>query len=196
MSLGLFVEGQSDKDTIPILIRKHGYASGIRTRVIPQGLMLRSDRVKPYIRALLDQDRSIDLVVICIDAEEAEPEHLLKQTRQPRKSLGRDFAVPIRYVIVDHALEGWLGCDTDAVRSVLGPRATVRIRGNPENHPRPADLLSRVFRDNGRRFVKTSHDRQIAERVTPAVIAARSPTFVAFIDALGLSPAVGRAGSR
>lgn len=96
MSLGLFVEGQSDKDTIPILIRKLGYASGIRTRVVPQGLM----------------------------------------------------------------------------------------------------LLSRVFRDNGRRFVKTSHDRQIAERVTPAVIAARSPTFVAFIDALGLSPEVGRSGSR
>ena len=104
--------------------------------------------------------------------------------------------MPIRYAIVDHALEGWLSCDTDAVRSVLGPRATVRIRGNPENHPRPADLLSRVFRDNGRRFVKTSHDRQIAERVTPAVISARSPTFVAFIDALGLSPEVGRSGSR
>lgn len=61
MSLGLFVEGQSDKDTIPILIRKLGYASGIRTRVIPQGLMLRSDRVKPYIRALLAQDGSSHL---------------------------------------------------------------------------------------------------------------------------------------
>lgn len=196
MSLGLFVEGQSDKDTIPILIRKLGYSSGIRTRVIPQGLMLRSNRVKTYIRTLIAQDASIDLVLICIDAEEADPDRLLRQTYEPQESLSRDFAVPIRYAVVDHALEGWLACDSDAVRSVLGPRARVSIPGNPDDHPRPSDLLSRVFRDNGRRFVKTTHDRQIAERVTPAVIAARSPTFVAFIDALGLSSEVGRSGSR
>ena len=53
MSLGLFVEGQSDKDTIPILTRKLGYRSAVNTRVIPQGLMLRSDRVKPYIERCL-----------------------------------------------------------------------------------------------------------------------------------------------
>ena len=196
MSLGLFVEGQSDKDTIPILIRKLGYAAGIRTRVIPQGLMLRSDRVRPYIRALLRQHSDIDLVLICIDAEGADPDRLLKQTHQPRESLSRDFAVPVRYAVVDHALEGWLACDPDAVRSVLGPRARVSIRSNPEDHPRPADLLERVFRDNGKRFIKTSHDRQIAEHVTPAAIAARSPTFAAFIGALGLSPTIGRPGSR
>lgn len=181
MSLGLFVEGQSDHDTLPILIRKIGYPGAVKCRVVDRGSMLSGDRMEPYVRSLLKQHPDLKCILICVDGEESTPDQLPRRVAQPQRHLNRGSAVAVRYAIVDRALEGWLACDEEALRNVLGPRARVNVRGNPEDYPRPAELLHRVFRENQRRFIKTRHDPQIAEQVTAHVIASRSPTFAAFM---------------
>ena len=189
MSLGLFVEGESDLAAIPILVRKLGYQSGVRARKMPRGDMLRFDKVRPNIINLIHRRSDIDLVIVCIDADDSAPNRLLTQEAMPvERRLNRDSAihVPVRFAVIAHALEGWLACDEDALRSVLGgSRARVNIRGNPENHPAPADLMKQLFRDNGRVFKKTQHDPLIAEHTSPERIAARSPTFRRFAEILG-----------
>lgn len=189
MSLGLFVEGESDLAAIPILVRKLGYQSGVRDRRMPRGDMLKFDKIRPSIINLIHRRSDIDLVIVCIDAEASDPDRFLAQEAMPiQRRLNRDTGihVPVRYAIVDHALEGWLACDEDALRSVLGGgRARINIQGNPDRHPNPASILSNVFRQNRRDFRKTRDNPKIAQAATPQSIANKSPTFQRFARLLG-----------
>ena len=185
MSLGLIVEGQSDRNTIPILARRLGYSAGIRSRIVSRGDMLASGAISRYLTKFLRESRDVTQVIICLDAERENPNIVLESTRRTERRLNETLPIPVSYAVVDHALEGWLACDEQAVRAVLGPRARINIRGNPEEHLTPADILHRVFRDNRRKFNKTRHDPQIAEHVSPERIAERSPTFRRFSEILG-----------
>ena len=185
LGLGLIVEGQSDRDTIPILARRLGYDARIRPRVVSRGDMLAQRAISRYLTKFLRDFRDVTLVIICLDAERENPAQVFARTRQVERRLNESLPVPVRYAIVDHALEGWLACDENALRSVLGPRARINIRGNPENHPSPADILNRIFRDNRRKFRKTQDDPKIAQAITPQNIAVKSPTFQRFAQLLG-----------
>ena len=186
LSLGLLVEGQSDQDTIPILAKRLGYDARIRARVVSRGQMLASNTISRYLTKFLQESGDVSRVIICLDAERENPAQVLESTRPIERRLNETLRVQVNYAIVDHALEGWLGCDEEALRAVLGgPRARINIRANPEHHPTPADLLERVFRDNGRRFRKTRDNSRIAERASPERIAAQSPTFRRFAEILG-----------
>lgn len=188
MSLGLFVEGRSDKDTIPILIRKLGY----RSRVIAKDLggqseLLVVEKMARHLSELLREHNDVELVLICCDAlEGVDPSTTEGRLSSLERRLNRESSVPVRYAVVDHALEGWLACDEDALRSVLGgSRARINMRGNPEDHPTPADLLESMFRANRRQFRKTRDNPRIAENSSPERIAAKSPTFRRFAEILG-----------
>ena len=186
MGLGLIVEGQSDRDTIPILARRLGYDARIRPRVVSRGDMLAQRAISRYLTKFLREFRDVTLVIICLDAERDNPDQVLARTRQIERRLNETSSVPIHYAIVDHALEGWLACDEDALRAVLGGgRARINIQGNPDNHLNPASILSRVFHQNRRSFRKTRDDPKIAQAATPQNIAAKSPTFRRFAQLLG-----------
>jgi len=189
MSLGLFVEGESDRATIPILVRKLGYRYAVRARKIPRGDMLKFDKIRQSILDMIRVRSDIDLVIVCIDAEASDPDRFLAQEAMPvQRRLNRDSAihVPVRYAIVDHALEGWLACDENALRTVLGGgRARINIRGNPDRHPNPASILVSVFRQNRRGFLKARDNPKIAQATTPQNIAHKSPTFQRFAQLLG-----------
>ena len=189
MSLGLLVEGESDRAAIPILVRRLGYRHSVRASIAPRGDMLKFDKIRQSVISLIRRRSDIDLVVVCIDAETSDPNSFLAQEAMPvQRRLNRDRAihVPVRYAVVDHALEGWLACDEDALRSVLGGgRARINIQGNPDRHPNPALILDRVFMQNNRDFRKTLDNPKIAQAATPQNIAAKSPTFRRFAQLIG-----------
>ena len=186
LSLGLLVEGQSDKDTIPILARRLGCDERIRARVVSRGQMLASSAISRYLTKFLRESRDVSRIIICLDAERENPAQVLESTRSIERRLNETLHVQVNYVVVDHALEGWLACDEDALRAVLGgSRARINIRVNPEDHPTPADLLERIFRDNRRPFRKTRDNPRIAENASPERIGSRSPTFRRFAEILG-----------
>lgn len=186
MSLGLYVEGRSDRDTIPILIKRLGYRSRIIAKSISQSELMIGDKMARHLSELLRVHSDVELVIICVDSERIDPSVTKRRSLPVEQRLNRESSVPVRYAVVDHALEGWLACDEEALRSVLGgSRARINIGGNPEDHPTPADLLERVFRENRRRFRKTRHDPEIAERASVERIAVRSPTFRRFAEILG-----------
>ena len=185
MTLGVFVEGQSDRTTIPILIRKIGYQAGIHRRVVRQGDMLDLTEMSNQINSLLRTQSRVRRILVMIDSEGEDPSSTERRTTNISRELNRVARpVPVDYIVVDHSLEGWLACDVEALRAVLGRNARVRIRGNPENNLRPATVLERVFRDNGRDFRKTVHNPRIAELVTIQTIAEKSPTFTRLVSVL------------
>ena len=80
MTLGIFVEGQSDQQTLPILLGKIGYSSGIRHRRVPQGDMLDATKMSAYVRVLKRTDRRLDRIIIFRDSEGADPGQTLART--------------------------------------------------------------------------------------------------------------------
>lgn len=184
MSLGVIVEGPSDRKPIRTLLEKLGRTvSGVR--VVRQGDMLNVPKMATYIDLLAQPRHRFDRIFIFRDSEGVDPNDTYEATREAERSLSSMFSRPeIRYVIVDHSIEGWLASDHDAVRQVLGGKREISRLNNADVHQRPADLLARVFRANRRSFDKNVHNQQIAELADTSVIAQKSPTFTRLVDLL------------
>jgi len=182
MSIALFVEGKSDKDTIPELIRKLlGTSPRIIPRTIHRGEMFKSEKVKPYVEALLKQHQDVTKVIVCVDSECTDPEEIQREVSKVERELSK-MGLPVvpRYAVVVHALEGWLAADSEALRQVLGRGAEVRIEQNLEEICRPAELLEDIFAQHGKNFLKFRDDPLLAEHVNPEEIAKRCSSFQRF----------------
>lgn len=177
IALGIFVEGPSDREPHKHLLRKLGHPS-IQTRVVPQGNMLDTDTMQRHIEAVLLLHQDISHVLVLRDSEGVAPEETYELMRPAERELRRRFPdLGIDYVVVDHSIEGWLLCDPESLRAVLGARARINVPGNPDQHPRPADLLKGIFRANGKEFRKTTHNPAIAEAARVEEIRQCSQTF-------------------
>ena len=64
----------------------------------------------------------------------------------------------------------------EALRAVLGARARIDVPGNPDQHPRPAELIKDI-QSKRQKFRKTTHNRLIAEAARVEEIRERSRTF-------------------
>jgi hypothetical protein len=180
MSIGLFVEGKSDKDTIPKLIRKFLDAPlKIIPRTIHRGEMFKSEKVKPYVEALLKEHQDVEKFIVCVDSECTDPEEICEEVSKVERELN-EVGLPVRYGLVVHALEGWLAADSKAVEQVLGRGAEVCIEQNLEEVCKPAELLRDIFAQHGKSFQKTRHDSQIARHADPEEIARHSSSFRRF----------------
>jgi hypothetical protein len=178
MSIGLFVEGKSDKEAISALVRKLlDIPSKIITRTIHRGEMFKPEKVKPYAEALLKQHQDVEKVIVCVDSECTDPEEIWKEVSKAERKLN-EVGLPVRYALVIHALEGWLAADSKALGQVLGRQ--VHIEGNLEEVCKPAELLRGIFAQHGKSFQKTRHDPQIARHADPEEIARHSPSFRRF----------------
>ena len=177
IALGIFVEGPSDQKPHKHFLRELGHTS-IQARLVPQGDMLNADTMRRYIRALLVQHQEISHVLVLRDSEGVAPEKTHEWMRPVERGLRQQFPdLGIDYVVVDHSIEGWLLCDAEALRAVLGPRARINVPGNPDQNPRPANLLKRIFKDNGKKFDKIRDNAAIAEAADVETIKKCSQTF-------------------
>lgn len=188
MTLAIFVEGLSDKASIPILLRKLGQRR-IYTRRVSSGDMLDVEGMSRQIHAL--GPRRIQMVIIFRDSECTDPEKWIARAKVAEREFAqRAKKPPVRYVIVDHSLEGWLACDEAALRAVLGPHAKFTIKLNPADACRPAETMKKLFRYNHRRvpFNKVIHNPLMAESADPRVIEEKSPTFAYLVNLLRSGP--------
>lgn len=152
MSIGLFVEGKSDKETIPKLIRKlFDTPPKIIPRTIHRGEMFKTEKVRPYLEALLKEHQDVEKVIVCVDSECTDSAEIQREVSKVEQELSK-MGLPVvpRYAVVVHALEGWLAADSEALRQVLGRGAEVRIEQNLEETCRPAELLEDIFAHTGK----------------------------------------------
>ena len=183
MSLGLLVEGKSDKDAIPKLIRKFLDPSPrIIPRTIHRGEMFNSKKVRPHLEALLKQHQDVEKIIICVDSECTDPEEIREEVSKVERELeGTDLVV--KYAVVVHALEGWLATDSRALGRVLGRQ--VSMERNLEDVCKPDEFLAGLFSRYGKDFQKTRHDPLIAGYADPKRMARLSPSFQRFCETLG-----------
>lgn len=183
----MFVEGESDRTALPILLEKLGREPRFCRR-LKQGDIANAEIVGRHMNVVLSQNRGTDLVLIFLDSECTDPQETKRKVEGCERELnGARRGVAVRYVVVDHSLEGWLCCDEAALRKVIGQQATINIKGNPEDDCRPAQLLGDIFKSNGKDFFKTRDNPRIAAAIeSPRFIAHKSPTFKYLLGILGL----------
>ena len=183
----MFVIGQSDRAVIPLLIRKLGYQGAIHPVLIEQDEAYRPEAILKHLDSLLQRQPRVSKIIICVDSECTDVEESRRQgTETEAKLREKGPRVPIRYVVVDHCLEGWLLHDQDAIRSVLGTHSGLSLPGNPENECRLADLMRKLFATHRstKPFKKTKDDKKIAAKLDIQVLQSSSPTFREFVAAL------------
>ena len=184
MTLAIFVEGQSDKLSIPILLRKLRKTK-IHIRRVPAGDMLDIEEITHHIQAL--SPHKIQMAIIFRDSECTDPEDWITRSKVIETEFEQlGLKPPVRYVIVDHSLEGWLACDKAALRAVLGPDAKIPNRINPAYSCRPAEDMKKLFQHNNIRtpFNEVIHNPLMAESADPKVIQKESPTFAYLMNLL------------
>jgi len=184
LTLAVFVEGQSDRLSIPILLQKLRKTT-IHIRRVAAGDMLDIREIAHHIQAL--SPHKIQMAIIFRDSECTDPEEWIAKTKLVEKEFEQlALKPPVRYVIVDHSLEGWLACDKAALRSVLGPYARIPSRLNPAYSCRPAEAMRKLFQHNKIRtpFSKVIHDPLMAKTADPKVIEKESPTFAYLVNLL------------
>lgn len=188
--MGIFVEDRrSGKEAIHELARKVFVAKnirqGIHMRFAPRGDMFSAEKMKAYAIPLLKQHQDVSKIVICVDSECSDPGGVRRRVNSVERALAEsELGTPIRYVVVVHALEGWLAADADAVGQVLRRDISGDIPGNLESVCKPADLLSEIFEKFRKDFRRTQHDPIIAKFSDPMRIADRNASFKHFQDAI------------
>lgn len=178
MSLLLLVEGQSDRDVLPILVRKMLPSTRVRAIWEKRGNLMNPEKVKACIRAEKSKGTRFTKIFICVDSE-CTPVTVTQGTVTEREAQLAGLRPPPRYIVVDHSLEGWLLKDLGALQKVLG-RKVVLPKGRASYHCRPHTCLAELFGRCHKDFLKTTHNPLIAQVADPERIAESSPTFAAF----------------
>ena len=184
MKVALFVEGKSDRSTIPILVRRLFEGKGDRPAVVarklPPGDLLSADKIAVYVREdILLEHRDIDKIIVCVDSEctpVEEKKALAEEAERQLKNLGVE-PLP-RYCVLAHALEGWLGTDEKALSAVAG--RPVRLKERAASACRPKELVAEAFRKAGREFVYVRDDPRIARHIDPATVEKGNESFASF----------------
>jgi len=155
VKIALFVEGPSDKETIPILIRKIFEQNiGIITRVARnRGDLLNTRKVLAHIHGILRRNQADFKVIVCVDSHCTPKAETEKEAVEAEKSIRSEVSVPVHYAPVIHALEGWLMSDHDAIRRCVGANARVSVGQSDITNCRPKEIMKAIFRRNGRDFL-------------------------------------------
>jgi len=182
----LLVEGPSDKEALPILAAKMAPDSPVpKALVVGKGDLFKPSKLKVHINFARQRDPTISKVLPCVDSECIPVEETRRRVTPLETKLQRSFRhLTVRYVVVDHSLEGWLLCDREAVRRALGNKARLPRYESPEDDCRPVELLNRIFRRNKREFIKTRDAHRLAEEAKPQRISKASNTFRDFQQAV------------
>lgn len=182
----LLTEGESDRDTLPVLVRKMvGRTIGVEAQWVGRGDLLSTEKVVVHLSTAVRRHRDIRKALLCIDSE-CTP---IEETRAKIQGVVRTVAdrfrsLAVKAVVVDHSLEGWLLGDKGAVAGFLGIQPRRLNYRNPEEECQPAKLMGRIFRRAGRDFVKTGTLASLAEAVDVQGLAHSSPTFRDFQQTL------------
>jgi hypothetical protein len=183
LRIAIFVDGPSDRDTLKILTRKllaeRKPTPGLEFRVLPRGDFFSSSKISAYLAYLCRTHPDVRKAILCLDCEctpteEVQPKlsDVQRETRREHPSLNPTFVLKV------HALEGWLACDRQALREVLGTDPTGYPE--PESVCKPKELLATVFKKANKEFDYMRDDPQLAQEIDIETLCRSSPSFCEF----------------
>lgn len=152
-----------------------------------QGEVYDIEAMRKHIRAFIQSQPRLTKILVLVDSECTDIQESREQANQAERRLSRELSRSVlKYVVVDHSLEGWLLQDSEALRAVLRTRARLSLSINPEQECRPAQRLRSLFQTHRKKkpFMKTVDNIRIAEKVSLDVLRQKSQTFAYFAQVL------------
>lgn len=122
-----------------------------------------------------------DKFVVLIDTDRSDPEERLRALKDPLAPRLAGVGAPVLFAYAQRHLEAWYFADAENLRQFLGGRALGKIDASrPDELDNPKLRLENLL---GPQLYTASVSEEIAERVNPETIRARSPSFRGFVDA-------------
>lgn len=183
MKIALLVEGPSDEKTLRILVQKIlGEPISIVTRVMKgRGNLLNERKVITVIlNNILPDHPEVSKIIVCVDSECTPEDEARKEAEVIEKIVNSGMKYPVHYISVIHAIEGWLLADAEAIQEYLGQRADVKISPSDTQDCNPKRIMKNVFRKNGKQFLPTRDNPQIAEEINIDKIVRNNESFALF----------------
>jgi hypothetical protein len=187
MKIALFVEGQSDRDTLTALARQISPNSAFVPRVLARGDLLNAEKAFAYIEADIKiKHPDVTRVLLCPDSECTPHEDFLRIVQPIENTLKRLVgSLSVHYCGVIHATEAWLACDAAALARYLrlasigesSARAIV-------NSCKPKQALRELFLRHGREFINVRDNPRLANEVNTGELIRRSKSFARFAELL------------
>lgn len=173
-TIGVVVEGPTDKAAIPELVKKCRKQVRVVCRPCGGSIVgrLRGIFDELYHRAGVDK-----LVAVC-DADGNEPPEL--RSRLSRVIAGRPYRAKAELVVAVQCLEAWLLADEAAVQRIGGK---AKKFDRPETLADPKTQLRSLLSQGGIDY-NPEVARRIAETAKASVIARRCPSFEEFRGAI------------
>jgi hypothetical protein len=187
LRIAIFVDGQSDKQTVGILAEKllsnRSPRPGLKLLLLPRGDFFRTRKVSAQLKVVQQNHPDIGKVILCLDCECTPRGKIQPRLTKVQKELRliHPFLNPT-FVLKVHALEGWLASDRQAVQKVLGARP--KTYPKPENVCKPKELLATVFKKANREFDYMLDDPRLAQETDIERLCQSSPSFCEFRKAI------------
>lgn len=183
MKISLFVEGQSDEDTLPKLARKISPNLGFITRVLPRGDLFNATKVCAYIDADIKiKHQDILRIIVCPDSE-CTPEAEFLRLALPIEKQVRAVVKnpPVHYCGVIHATEAWLACDALALGRYIGLGNT-KASGTLAivNSCKPKQAMRELFHRHRRDYTNVRDNPRLADAVDAQELIRVSASFTRF----------------
>jgi hypothetical protein len=120
----------------------------------------------------------ISKIIICIDSECSDENEIGQKATDVEKRLEQMGLVTApKYVVVVHALEGWLLADPGAIQTYLGSRTNINVSSSDPIDCKPKKALSGIFRKAGKDFDYIRDDPGIAGLCDPACMSKNNKSF-------------------
>lgn len=181
-NLGLLVSGESDKQALTELARKHLPSARINARTVNGPL---KGKIVKTLKIFQYDGHNYDRVIVVDDSDGKDPS--AKKQRLIDDVGSRTFPFELSYLVIVQELETWLLADENALTKVSQDRGGTpisRISGTLEEIQSPKELLIRTLESAGAGPYVTETARKIAEQSDVDRILARCPGYKEFSDAL------------
>ena len=190
MKIALVVVGRtrpsSEEKTLREIARKViPREIGIESRLIARGDLLNNiNKVTSCINEILFDHPDISKIIVCVDSHCTQIEENERKARKIEKDLKTKVGQPVFYVVIEHALEGWLLVDPESIIGYLGPRVKIDIPPSYAKECKPEEKMKEIFRKSDRQFIHMRDNRHIAERFDIDRAAKANKNFARFVRIL------------
>ncbi len=183
LNIALLVEGVTDTYILPVLIKRIlGERTGVEKTVLNgAGNMLNEDKIIPRLNSF-SKDKSISKIIICKDSECTPDTETRKELENLRKTVDgrKTYSKPIHYVVVNHAPEGWLLGDSEAIARYLNERTKIKTSATADC--RPKELLEDLFRKAGKYLIARRDYPKLSASVDIQKICSNNQSFKYFYE--------------
>jgi len=186
-SIAPIVEGQSEAESVPILLRRIiretlsvSNVEVVRPFRVKRNRIAKEGQLERAIKMTLRDRADVGAILVLLDADDDCPAHLGPQLLQRAQSATR---IPVGVVLATRETEAWFLGAKESLRGIRGIRADAEAPPNPETIRGAKEHLSRNM--EGRRYLPVDDQAALAAEFDISAASGSCPSFRRLVAKIG-----------